>query len=122
WYTVVQIGITDLFFAIDSILVAVAMVHSSSKIWVVYFGGLLGILLLRVSAQALIGLIRKYPQLDDLAYSLVAWAGVKLGFEAAHLFGLGNRIDIPEMSPVVFWTGFLLIVSGGVIRALRSNA
>jgi len=121
WATVVQIGITDLFFAIDSILVAVALVHSPSKIWVVYLGGLLGILLLRVAAQALIGLIRRYPLLDNVAYLLVGWAGIKLGFEAAHLYGVGHGVAMPEMPKAVFWTGFALIVAGGVGRAIRGG-
>ena len=57
--TIVQIAITDLFFAIDSILVAVALVPNRSKIWIVYLGGFLGMLLLRVTAQILIGLVKK---------------------------------------------------------------
>src|SRR4051812_17910593 len=40
WSTVVKVELTDIVFAIDSILVAVAM---SPKIWVILTGGILGI-------------------------------------------------------------------------------
>lgn len=119
WATVGQICITDLFFAIDSILVAVALVNSPDKIWIVYLGGFLGILLLRIAAQALIGLIRRYPALDNVAYLLVGWAGVKLGFAAAHIYGMTHGTDVPEMPKWLFWGVFAVIIIFGVGNALR---
>src|SRR5688500_15531732 len=41
WTTVVKVELTDIVFAIDSILVAVAM---SDKIWVIVTGGILGVI------------------------------------------------------------------------------
>ena len=119
WLTVGQVGLTDLFFAIDSILVAVALVHAPAKIWIVYLGGLIGIVLLRIAAQALISLIHRYPLLDNLAYLLVGWAGVKLGFTAAHLYGQRYGVPLPEMPKWIFWSVFAVIIVGGVWHALR---
>src|SRR5262245_58778450 len=45
WATVLKVELTDIVFAVDSILVAVAM---SPKIWVVLTGGILGIVMMRV--------------------------------------------------------------------------
>src|SRR5262249_26988931 len=45
WATVVKVELTDLVFAVDSILVAVAM---SPKLWVVLSGGVLGIVMMRL--------------------------------------------------------------------------
>ena len=45
WSTVVKVELTDIVFAIDSILVAVAM---SPKLWVVLTGGILGIVMMRL--------------------------------------------------------------------------
>ena len=45
WATVVKVEFTDIVFAIDSILVAVAM---SNKLWVIITGGLLGIVAMRL--------------------------------------------------------------------------
>src|SRR5207248_2942994 len=43
WATVVKVELTDLVFAVDSILVAVAM---SPKVWVIITGGILGIVMM----------------------------------------------------------------------------
>ena len=45
WATVVKVELTDIVFAIDSILVAVAV---SNKLWVVITGGILGIVMMRM--------------------------------------------------------------------------
>jgi len=45
WATVVKVELTDIVFAVDSILVAVAM---SPKTWVIISGGLLGIITMRL--------------------------------------------------------------------------
>ena len=45
WATVVKVELTDIVFALDSILVAVAM---SPKRWVILTGGLLGIIMMRM--------------------------------------------------------------------------
>ncbi len=118
--TITMVGITDVVFAVDSILVAVALVNTHAhpdKLWVVYVGGGLGVVLLRLAAGAFIRLIRRYPTLDNTAYALVAWAGIKLGFTAAHLY---DR-SLPEMSKMVFWIVFAAIVVVGVVAALRST-
>jgi YkoY family integral membrane protein len=81
WSTVVRVELTDLVFAIDSILVAVGM---SRKLWVVISGGLLGILAMRVLIGQVLGLVRRYPAIVHGAYVIVAWVGVKLLVEYAH--------------------------------------
>ncbi|MFN7985017.1 MAG: hypothetical protein U0Q11_24505 [Vicinamibacterales bacterium] len=45
WATVLKVELTDIVFAVDSILVAVAM---SSKTWVILAGGILGIIAMRL--------------------------------------------------------------------------
>ena len=45
WATVVKVELTDIVFAVDSILVAVAM---SNKMWVIITGGVLGIITMRM--------------------------------------------------------------------------
>ncbi len=123
WQTVVVVEMTDIIFAVDSILVAVALVNKPDKIWIVYTGGFLGILLLRLAAGFFIALIKKYPSLDHMAYGLVGWAGVKLSSTAVDVYQ--RSLGTPEESlphllkPVVFWVVFLAIVVGGVIYAVR---
>jgi YkoY family integral membrane protein len=81
WSTVIRVELTDLVFAIDSILVAVAM---SRKLWVIITGGVLGIIAMRVLIGQLLGLVARYPAIVDGAYVIVAWVGVKLLIEYLH--------------------------------------
>jgi len=134
WMTVVYAELTDIVFAIDSVLVAVAVVdvvRHPDKIWVVYAGAIVGVVLLRFAAGYCLRLLEKYPVLDHIAYVLVGWAGVKMLFISGHTFQLWydkrnpqNPLPfaVPELHPVVFWGGMALIVGGGLFLALRSPA
>ncbi len=84
WATVVRVELTDIVFAIDSILVAVAM---SPKLWVIITGGILGIIAMRLVIGQLLALVRRYPALVDGAFIIIAWVGIKLLVEYFH--GLG---------------------------------
>ncbi|KGQ22719.1 TerC family protein [Thermus filiformis] len=75
WKVVAQVELADLAFAVDSVLVAVAL---SDKLWVVYTGVFLGILALRMLASLVVGLLDRYPRFKHLAYGVVGLAGVKL--------------------------------------------
>lgn len=85
WATVVKVELTDIVFAIDSILVAVAM---SPKLWVIITGGLLGIVAMRMVIGQLLAIVRRYPALVDGAFIIIAWVGIKLLIEYAHSLGL----------------------------------
>jgi YkoY family integral membrane protein len=81
WATVVRVELTDIVFAIDSILVAVAM---SPKVWVVLTGGILGIIAMRMVIGQLLVVVRRYPPLVDGAFVIIAWVGIKLLIEYLH--------------------------------------
>lgn len=81
WATVVRVELTDIVFAVDSILVAVAM---SPKLWVVITGGILGIIAMRLVIGQLLVIVQRYPALVDGAFVIIAWVGVKLLVEYAH--------------------------------------
>ncbi len=100
WATVVRVELTDIVFAIDSILVAVAM---SNKLWVIITGGILGIIAMRLVIGQLLALVRRYPALVDGAFIIIAWVGIKLLLEYLH--GLGwIHVEIPK------WLSLGLIV------------
>ena len=81
WATVVKVELTDIVFAIDSILVAVAM---SPKIWVILTGGILGIIMMRMVIGRLLAIVERYPPLVDGAFVIIAWVGIKLFIEYLH--------------------------------------
>ena len=100
WATVVKVELTDIVFAVDSILVAVAM---SPKTWVVITGGILGIVTMRLVIGKLLALVRRYPALVDGAFIIIAWVGVKLLLEYLSTMGI-IHLEINK------WFSFALIV------------
>jgi YkoY family integral membrane protein len=86
WSTVVVIEMTDIAFAIDSILAAIAVVGSAPaghvgphpKLWVVMVGGILGVILMRIAAAMFIRLLERFPRFETSAYLLVCVIGFKL--------------------------------------------
>ena len=75
WGTVAKVELTDIVFAVDSILVAVAM---SPKTWVIITGGVLGIIAMRLVIGQLLRVVRRYPALVDGAFVIIAWVAIKL--------------------------------------------
>src|SRR5438093_1180664 len=100
WATVVKVELTDIVFAIDSILVAVAM---SPKLWVILSGGILGIIMMRLVIGQLLALVERYPALVDGAFVIIAWVGIKLLVEYLHTAGY-VAFEIPK------WLSLGLIV------------
>ena len=89
WATVVYLNLVDLTFALDSVIVAVAVVDTvknPDKVWVVVTGAIIGIVLLRFAAAIFIRVLERYPALDHVAYLLVGWAGLKLLFISTESF------------------------------------
>jgi len=89
WPTVAVIELTDIAFAIDSILAAIALVgppppgHNPDerfhpKLWVVVTGGMLGVILMRFAAVLFIRLLERFPRFETSAYLLVILIGFKL--------------------------------------------
>jgi len=124
WQTVVAVELTDIAFAVDSILAGVTFVDNrQEKLWVVYLGAVIGIVLLRFAASMFIKLLEKYPVLDHVAYLLVAWVGVKLAFLAGHTYGVYHPEELsfhfPEMPQAVFWSVLLAIGGLGSFIAIK---
>jgi YkoY family integral membrane protein len=101
WATVVKVELTDIVFAIDSILVAVAM---SPKLPVILIGGALGIVAMRLVIGKLLSLIERYPPLVDGAFVIISWVGFKLLVEYLHKAEY-IHLDIPN------WFSLSLIVT-----------
>ena len=126
WATVVAVELTDIAFAVDSILAGVTFVdNKQDKIWVVYTGAVIGIVLLRFAASLFIRLLEKYPVLDHVAYLLVAWVGVKLAFLAGHTYDVYHPntlpFTFPEMPHVVFWTVLIGVAGIGSLVAVKKG-
>src|SRR5207247_9067219 len=108
WRTLGKVELTDIVFAIDSFLVAVAM---SPKLWVILTGGILGILMMRLVIGRLLSLVERYPPLVDGAFVIIGWVGLKLLVEYLHAGGYIG-FDIPK------WVSLGIIVV--IFAAARS--
>lgn len=96
WMTVLIVELTDIAFAIDSILTAVAL---TTKLWVVMTGGILGLIMMRFAATIFIRLLEKFPRFEPTAYILVFIIGAKLIIDGFHL----PQIDFHSAKNPAFW-------------------
>lgn len=111
WATVVKVELTDIVFAIDSILVAVAM---SSKVWVILAGGILGIVMMRLVIGQLLAIVQRYPPLVDGAFVIIAWVGIKLVLEYGHTIGLVHW-EVPKWLSL----GLIVVIFGASLIYAR---
>ena len=110
WLTIGSIELTDIAFAVDSIFAAMAFIppmpQGQSKLWVVFVGGFLGVILMRYAAVVFIKLLENFPRFEVAAYLLVSVIAGKL--LAEYFF---EKLNFHHITPefFVFWT--LMIVS-----------
>jgi len=115
WATVVKVELTDIVFAVDSILVAVAM---SPKLWVVITGGVLGIIAMRLVIGQLLVIVQRYPALVDGAFIIIFWVGIKLLIEYLHQLGVVHFL-VPKWLSL----GLIVVIFGiSYLIARRSPA
>lgn len=96
WKVVLVIELTDIAFAVDSILAAVAL---SKKFWVVFAGGILGVIAMRFAAVVFLRLLKRFPSFETAAYLLVFVIGVKVFLEGLRIPG----IDFHDTASAAFW-------------------
>lgn len=116
WGTVVMVEFTDFIFAVDSILAGLALIGISfqhnefpPKIWIVYVGGISGLILMRFAARIFTDLIDKYPRLEIGSHLIVGWIGLKLLLDVL-VKGL------PTWTEPIFWCGIILFFVYGFLK------
>jgi YkoY family integral membrane protein len=124
WGTVAAVTFADIAFSIDSILAAVAMADDfparfgdNGKLFIVFVGGVLGIITMRFVVRYFVILLDRFPGLAQGAYILVAWIGLKLvisGLYSAEYIGF----HIPEW---LFWSVMLAIAVLSLLIQPRSK-
>lgn len=114
WKVVILVELTDFAFAVDSILAGLALIgvhftppHLPPKIWIVYFGGIMGIILMRFAARLFISLIERFPGLELGAHLIVGWIGLKLLLEASLKATYPHFTELPIWAGVIFWIGIV---------------
>jgi YkoY family integral membrane protein len=129
WPTVAVIELTDIAFAVDSILAAIGVVgpappgHPADqlhpKLWVIITGGILGVILMRFAAVIFIRLLERFPRFETAAYLLVLVIGAKLlvdwGFNTPEDPHLVNFHDVSHPEFWIFWITMLLCFLTGFL-------
>jgi YkoY family integral membrane protein len=97
--TIVSVEAMDIVFSIDSVTAALAV---SDKVWILFMGAILGILMMRGVATLFVKLIEKVPELEKTAYILIFLIGAKLGVT---LVG----IEVPD---ILFFSVLIIVFLG----------
>jgi YkoY family integral membrane protein len=131
WGTVTSITVADIAFSIDSILAAVGMAEGFpdhfgewAKFSIVLIGGVLGIITMRFVVRYFLILLERFPGLEEGAYYLVAWIGLKLVLSGYHQF----ISKVPELKHLafhipepLFWVVMLLIAAVSLAKKPRAR-
>lgn len=120
WPTVLVIELTDIAFAVDSILAAIALVGRKPdghegvhpKLWVIITGGILGVILMRFAAVIFIKLLERFPRFETSAYILVAIIGAKLLADWGFNSHDHHRLDFHDFRQPEFWVFWALMILG----------
>lgn len=109
WRTVLTVELMDISFSFDSIMAAFGV---SNQEWVLFLGGILGILMMRGVAHLFLVLIEKVPELETTAFVLIAIIALKMIVSA---FGF-------QMEDILFFSILTAIFLGTfVVHLLKRN-
>jgi YkoY family integral membrane protein len=75
WSTVLTVELMDIAFSIDSVIAAFGV---SNQVWVLFLGGILGILMMRGVAQLFLALIERIPEFETTAFVLIGMIGIRM--------------------------------------------
>ena len=113
--TVLLIEMTDFIFAIDSILAGLAFIDTHArfpklppKIWIVYVGGILGIVFMRFCTKFFVILIEKFKRLEIAAHLIIGWVAIKLLLEGSLKYLTQESfVELPPWMQIIFWLGIV---------------
>lgn len=130
WPTVFVIEITDIAFAVDSIVAAIGVVGPPPegstrhpKLWVVLIGGFLGVIVMRFAAVLFIRLLERFPRFETAAYLLVILIGLKLVIDwAGNTPAHPHLINFHNIHSPAFWIFWLLMIACFCVGFIPSKA
>lgn len=110
WKTVLTVELMDIAFSLDSIIAAFGV---SNQEWVLFLGGVLGILLMRGVANLFLALIEKVPEFETTAFILIAIIAVKM---IASAFGY-------HLDEMIFFSMLIIVFMGTfIVHMIRGNS
>ena len=129
WMTVLKVELADIAFAIDSMLAAVAVAITLPALTgyedvmvgdmnvgpfaVMFIGGLIGVIIMRFAATWFVKVLQERPTLEDAAFIIVGWVGVKLLVIVACHDSVGllpHDFAHSTLWKAIFWTVMVLVI------------
>ncbi len=111
WSTVLTVELMDIAFSIDSVIAAFGV---SNQVWVLFLGGILGILMMRGVAQLFLALIERIPEFETTAFVLIGMIGLRM-IGAAFSFQMHEVIFFCLLIGIFFGTFLVHFLKGKVI-------
>lgn len=137
WMTVLKVELADIAFAIDSMLAAVAIAVTLPEVGsydigginggqfaVMFFGGVVGLIIMRFAAHKFVQLLAKYPSLETAAFLIVGWVGVKLlvlTLSHPKVAILDEHFPHSTEWKLIFWIVLVIIAVGGYVIGVARN-
>jgi YkoY family integral membrane protein len=128
WQAVIAIELTDIAFAVDSIVAAIAMVSSTPKppgqrlhpkLWLVVVGGMLGVIAMRFAAAMFMKLLERFPRFELSAYLLVLVIGAKLIADYFFNTETNHPLDFQSAHSPAFWVFWILMMASLAIGFIK---
>lgn len=108
WSTVVYIELADVAFALDQILVAIALA-GEERIVIIIAASLMAIIFLRISAYYIGRVMEWFPPLETLAYIAVGFVGLKMMLEFEFSFAPWLHYEIPAAVSIAVTFGLIIL-------------
>lgn len=128
WKTVILVELYDLAFAIDSVIVAVAFISEipsfgqiHPKLWIVYVGAFIGMIVMRFAANWFSSLIDHFPRMERTSYFMIGWIGLKLTLSAMEAYHLLPSSLMSFFEPS-FWIVLSLLFLAGFTKKKKNHA
>ena len=106
WRTVLAVEVMDIAFSVDSVLAAFGV---SDKVWVLFLGGIIGVLMMRGVAQVFLKLIDKIPELEKTAFILIIIIGLKM---------IAGAFGVPYFTCSLLLNVIIVIFGGTIVLSL----
>jgi len=122
WKTVILIEILDLAFALDSIVSGIAFIapyeipfQPNPKLWLIYAGGMIGLIGIRFAADFFSQFIDRFPKIEASAHLMILWIALRLLSDSLFKAFSIDQAAYPLLQPL-FWTGILVLFFLGFIK------
>ena len=128
WEVILKLEALDVMFALDSIIAALGFMGISlsknspipPKLWIVYVGAIIGLVLMRFATQGFSVFMHKFPKLERAAHYIIGLVGLKLAFEALNSYWPLLSARAIHYGESVFWICLISLFAYGFLSKKKT--